>query len=401
MQQNTPAFVTLSPAPITMTISPMMTPFSTQLDHLSPFSHCLLYAIILKSTTAYQALHALPYFSANNTLTQLTILFQIYSTLRTLFTRPPGAQQVPLTPSGPLPLRNLLPSSPSSNVSLRYENLPLTFYTSRDSTTLSPSFLPPSSMLFSPPLFFRSQKANNQLSMQITPFPLAYPRPTRLPPRSPIAPLPSISAKVCSLTEMIQSLKALLKERTSTPPLSQPSCPLQLFHPPPPSYHQADLHLPDPLPFSASYTNKVLSYLPPGWPLPLPPAMFTPHWEQLQNGILHLPPILWNPFQSLLQPHQPQAWMIVSIPHESYPLPSPFPQDPVTWAQSFQLDVSHVNPPNTFAPTVPIIIVPSMDKLPLAIPTTNALNFVAPTVSSVVTPESSAPRPCPQTMTPS
>ena len=58
-----------------------------QLDHLSPFTHFLLYATILESTTAYQALHALPYFSANDTLTQLTILFQIYSTLHTLFTR--------------------------------------------------------------------------------------------------------------------------------------------------------------------------------------------------------------------------------------------------------------------------------------------------------------------------
>ena len=36
---------------------------------------------------AYQALHALPYFSANDTLTQLAILFQIYSTLHILFTR--------------------------------------------------------------------------------------------------------------------------------------------------------------------------------------------------------------------------------------------------------------------------------------------------------------------------
>ena len=36
---------------------------------------------------AYQALQALLYFSANDTLIQLAILFQIYSTLHTLFTR--------------------------------------------------------------------------------------------------------------------------------------------------------------------------------------------------------------------------------------------------------------------------------------------------------------------------
>ena len=87
MQQNTSASVTLSPAPITTTIRSMTTPFSTCLDHLSPFAHCLLYATILKSTTAYQALHALPYFSADNTLTQLAILFWIYSTICTLFTK--------------------------------------------------------------------------------------------------------------------------------------------------------------------------------------------------------------------------------------------------------------------------------------------------------------------------
>ena len=86
-QQNTSASVTLSPAPITATIQLMMTPFSTWLDCLSPFTHCLLYATILKSTMAYQALCALPYFSADNTLIQLTILFRIYSTFHTLFTR--------------------------------------------------------------------------------------------------------------------------------------------------------------------------------------------------------------------------------------------------------------------------------------------------------------------------
>ena len=65
----------------------MMTPFSTWLDHLFPFAHHLLHATILKSTIAYQALHTLPYFSTNNTLIQLAVLFQIYSTLHILFTR--------------------------------------------------------------------------------------------------------------------------------------------------------------------------------------------------------------------------------------------------------------------------------------------------------------------------
>ena len=93
--------------------------------------------------------------------------------------------------------------------------------------------------------------------------------------------------------------------------------------------------------------------------------------------------------------------MIIPIPHKLYPLPSPFPQDLATQAQSFQLDVSHVDPLNTSAPTVPIIVVPPVDKLPPAIPTTNALNFIASTVSSVVTSKSSAPRPCLQPTTPS
>ena len=64
-----------------------MTPLSTWLDHLSPFTHHLLYATILESTTAYQVLRALPYFFTNDTLIQLAILFRIYSTLHTLFTR--------------------------------------------------------------------------------------------------------------------------------------------------------------------------------------------------------------------------------------------------------------------------------------------------------------------------
>ena len=87
MLWNTPAFTALPPAPLIVITRFMMTPFSTQLDHLSPFTCHLLYATILESTTVYQALHALCYFSTNDTLTQLMVLFQIYSTLCTLFTR--------------------------------------------------------------------------------------------------------------------------------------------------------------------------------------------------------------------------------------------------------------------------------------------------------------------------
>ena len=133
---------------------------------------------------------------------------------------PPGIQQVPLTPFRPPPLGNPSLSSSLSSAPSRHKNLPLTFYMLRSPITLSPFFLPPSLILFSPPSFFHSQKVNNWLSMQITPFPLAYPKPTRQPPYSPTVPSPSISAKVCSLTETIQSLKALLKERTLTPPSS-------------------------------------------------------------------------------------------------------------------------------------------------------------------------------------
>ena len=93
--------------------------------------------------------------------------------------------------------------------------------------------------------------------------------------------------------------------------------------------------------------------------------------------------------------------MVIPIPHELYPLPSPFLQDPVTQAQSFQLSALHVDPLNTSTLTVPIIVVPPMDEPLQAIPTTNVLNFIAPTVSSVVTPKSSGPKPCPQIITPS
>ena len=112
----------------------------------------------------------------------------------------------------------------------------------------SSSFVPPSLMLFSPLSFFHSQKANDWLSTQITPFPLVYPEPTRQPPHSPTVSLPSISAKVCLLMETILSLEALLKERTPTSPSSQLSPLFQPSHPPPLLYYQADPHLPDPLP---------------------------------------------------------------------------------------------------------------------------------------------------------
>ena len=194
---------------------------------------------------------------------------------------PPSAQQVPLTPSRLPPLRNPLSSSPSSSAFSRHENLSSTFYISRDSIMPSPSFFPPSSMLFSSPSFFHFQKANDRLSMQITLFSLVYPKPTRQPLHSPTVPLLLISAKVCSLTETIQSLEALLKEWTLTPPSSQPFLLPQLSHPLLPSYHQVDPHLPDPLPFPPLCTDKVLSYLSPGWPLLLPPTTFAPHWKQL------------------------------------------------------------------------------------------------------------------------
>ena len=55
---------------------------------------------------------------------------------------PPGGWQVPLTPSRLLPLENPPLSSPPSSASLRHEILPSTFYTSKESTTPSPSSLP-------------------------------------------------------------------------------------------------------------------------------------------------------------------------------------------------------------------------------------------------------------------
>ena len=179
--------------------------------------------------------------------------------------------------------------------------------------------------------------------MQITPFPLNYPEPIKQQPPSPAAPSQSMSAEVCLLIEMIQLLKALLKERTLMPLSSPLSHPPQSSHPPLLSYHQVDLLAPNPLIFPLALCDEgTLSYLPPGWPLSLPPTIFTPHWEQLQSGALHLPLILWNLFLPLLQPHHPQAWIIVPIPHESHLLLSPFLQDLATQVQSFWTDAIHV-----------------------------------------------------------
>ena len=139
---------------------------------------------------------------------------------------PPDVWQVLLIPSGLLPLENPSLSSLSSSASLRYENLPSIFYILRNSTMPSFSSLYPSSMLFSPLSFFHSWKVNNQLSMQIDFFPLACPEPIKQPLCSQIVPSLSMSAKVCSLTETILLLGALLKERTPMPPSSQQPPPL-------------------------------------------------------------------------------------------------------------------------------------------------------------------------------
>ena len=238
--------------------------------------------------------------------------------------------------------------------------------------------------------------------MQITPFPLAYPKSIGWQPPSQTAPSPSMSAKVHSLTETIQSLEALLKKRTLMPPSSLSSHPLPPSHPPPLLYHQANLLSPNSLVFSLiPYDKGMLSYLPSGWPLPLPPPMFALHWEQLQSGTLHLPPILWNPFQSPLQPHQPQVWMIIPIHHKLYLLSLPFLQDPATQVQLFQVGATHADPQNTSVQTIPIIIAPYVDELPQDTQTTSVPNFVAPTVSSMFTHASSASTPCLPTITPS
>ena len=146
----------------------------------------------------------------------------------------------------------------------------------RDSITPSPSSFPPSSVLFSPLSFFHSQKANDQLSTHIDPLPLAYPKPIEQPPCSQTVSLPSMSAKVCLLTETILLLEALLKERTPTPPLFQLFPPLQLFHSPPPSYHQVDPHPLGPLP-SPTPCMLQMSGTPHLFPLFHPPHCPTPY----------------------------------------------------------------------------------------------------------------------------
>ena len=100
---------------------------------------------------------------------------------------PPGVWQVPLTPSRLPLLENPPLFSPSSSAFLKPVKSSLTFYTLKNSTMSSLSSLPLSLMLFSPLLFFHSQKANNYLSMQITSFPLIYSKPTKQPPPSPTA----------------------------------------------------------------------------------------------------------------------------------------------------------------------------------------------------------------------
>ena len=90
------------------------------------------------------------------------------------------------------------------------------------------------------------------------------------------------------------------------------------------------------------------------------------------------------------------------LPHKSsYPLPSPFPQDPATQVQLFQTNTTLAGSQNTSIQTVSIIVVPPVDELPQDTPTTSVPNFVALTVSNMVTPTSFAPIPYLLTMTPS
>ena len=118
---------------------------------------------------------------------------------------PPGVWQMSLTPSRLLLPKNLPLSLSLSSAFSKHENWLLIFYMLKSSTLPSPFTHSPSLMLFSPPSFFCSQKANDQLSMQITPFPLVSSKLREPPPPStpPPAPLLSMSAEVCSLIEMI------------------------------------------------------------------------------------------------------------------------------------------------------------------------------------------------------
>ena len=70
-------------------------------------------------------------------------------------------------------------------------------------------------------------------------------------------------------------------------------------------------------------------------------------------------------------------------------------------SQTSVIDAICVDSQNISVLTVPIIAVPSVDKPLLGTQIISVLNFIAPTVSSMVTPASSASRPCLSTMTPS
>ena len=302
MQQNTPAFVTLSPAPITMTISLMTMPFSTQLDCLSPFTCCLLYATILESTTAYQAFHALPYFSANDTLTQLTILFRIYSTLCTLFTRATWCLA-----GAPNPFQTA--TAQESPIILALEQCLLEPWKLTLNLLYIKGFNYTISLLPSPiiDVVLSSIILSLSESEQLT-FYADHPLPTGLPWAYWAATTFSNSSLTINISwssltngdntvsgnspQRVDSNATLIPTIPSIPTIPTiPTIPSTSAIIPP-----SNPHLPDSLPFFAPYAGKVPSYLLPGWPLPPPPAMFTPHWEQLQNGALHLPPILWNPF---------------------------------------------------------------------------------------------------------
>ena len=132
-------------------LSHYLLPLSPQLlvpwQHPSPhgwtvYLHLPTASYMLPSVKApWPTRHSVPYpTSLLMTLSSSSLSFSRFTQPFTPFSPgPPGAQQVPLIPSRPLPLRNLLPSSPSNSAFLRHENLPLTFYMSRDSTIPSPS----------------------------------------------------------------------------------------------------------------------------------------------------------------------------------------------------------------------------------------------------------------------
>ena len=191
MLQNTPASATSSPTPITIITDSWWCPSP---HGWTTYSHLPITSYMPPSSKApWPTRHFIPY----PTSLPMTLLPNPQSSSR--FTQPfalfspgpPGVQQVPLTPFRPPPLRNLPPSLPLDSASLRHKNSPSTFYMLRNSTIPSSSSYPPSSILFSPLSFFHSWKANNYLSMQITPFLLASPKPIRQLPPSPPPTAPS------------------------------------------------------------------------------------------------------------------------------------------------------------------------------------------------------------------